>query len=49
MDAHKICTDRLHVSITRWKDGKNFLVNKFESREDLIQVSRLKVGNIIVV
>lgn len=37
VDAHKICTDRLHVSITRWKDGKNFLVNKFESREDLIQ------------
>jgi len=37
VDAHKICTDRLYVSITRWKDGKNFLISKFESREDLIQ------------
>lgn len=38
VDAHKLCTDRVHISLTRWKDGKNFLVNKFDTREELIQV-----------
>jgi hypothetical protein len=37
VDAHKICSGRVHISITRWKDGKNFLVNQFDSREELIQ------------
>lgn len=38
VDAHKICSGRLHVSLTRWKDGKNVIVNQFDSREELIQV-----------
>lgn len=38
VDAHKICSGRLNVSLTRWKDGKNWLVNTFDTREELIQV-----------
>ena len=41
MDAHKTCSGRLYVSLTRWKDGKNVLVNQFDTREELIQVIRL--------
>ncbi|CAF0713096.1 unnamed protein product [Brachionus calyciflorus] len=37
VDAHKLCSDKVHISLTRWKDGKNFLVNQFDSREELIQ------------
>lgn len=37
IDAHKICSGRLLISLTRWKDGKNVLVSEFDSREDLIQ------------
>ena len=38
-DAHKKCSGRLHVSLTSAKNGKNLIVNKFNSKEDLIQVS----------
>lgn len=38
VDAHKLCSGRVHISLTRWKDGKNFLVNQFDTREELIQV-----------
>jgi hypothetical protein len=37
VDAHKICSNRVHISVTRWKDGKNFIINQFDSREELIQ------------
>jgi hypothetical protein len=37
VDAHKLCSGRVHISLTRWKDGKNLIVNQFESREELIQ------------
>jgi patatin-like phospholipase domain-containing protein 2 len=37
VDAHKICSGRVHISITRWRDGKNFIVNQFDTREELIQ------------
>ena len=37
VDAHTICSNRLHISLTKWKDNSNWLVNKFDTREDLIQ------------
>ena len=37
IDAHKICSGRLFISLTRWKDGKNVIVSQFDSREELIQ------------
>ncbi|KAJ8003595.1 hypothetical protein DPEC_G00149970 [Dallia pectoralis] len=37
-DAHSIAGDRLHISITHLKSGKNSVVSHFASREDLIQV-----------
>lgn len=37
VDAHTICSNRLHISLTKWKDNRNWLVNTFDTREDLIQ------------
>ena len=37
-NAHEICTKRLHISMTRVRDGKNVIVNEFRSRQELIQV-----------
>ncbi len=37
VDAHKICSGRVFVSLTRWRDGKNFLVSQYDTREELIQ------------
>ncbi|KAK2856693.1 hypothetical protein Q5P01_005428 [Channa striata] len=36
-DAHNLATDCLHVSITHSKSGKNHVVSRFTSREELIQ------------
>ncbi|XP_003977633.1 patatin-like phospholipase domain-containing protein 4 isoform X1 [Takifugu rubripes] len=36
IDAHHLATDRLHVSITNLKSGKNHLVSRFTSRDELI-------------
>ncbi|CAF3354163.1 unnamed protein product [Rotaria sp. Silwood1] len=37
-NAHEICSGRLFISLTRWKDNKNVIINQFHSREELIQV-----------
>ncbi|XP_073210538.1 patatin-like phospholipase domain-containing protein 4 isoform X3 [Lepidochelys kempii] len=37
-NAHEIAENRLFVSITNTKNGKNYLVSNFSSREDLIKV-----------
>ncbi|CAF1236205.1 unnamed protein product [Adineta steineri] len=37
-NAHEICTGRLYISLTRWKDNKNVVISQFHSREELIQV-----------
>ncbi|XP_067417107.1 patatin-like phospholipase domain-containing protein 4 isoform X2 [Emydura macquarii macquarii] len=37
-NAHEIAENRLYVSITNTKNGKNYLVSNFASREDLIKV-----------
>jgi patatin-like phospholipase domain-containing protein 2 len=37
-NAHEICSGRLFISLTRWKDHKNVVVNQFHTREELIQV-----------
>ncbi|XP_028810662.1 patatin-like phospholipase domain-containing protein 2 [Denticeps clupeoides] len=36
-EAHLLTSDRLHVSLTRVSDGKNVLVSKFSSKDELIQ------------
>lgn len=38
-NAHKLASGRLHVSLTRFSDGKNVVVNQFDSKEELIQAS----------
>jgi len=37
-DAHKRASGRLNISVTRVSDGKNVLINQFDSKEDLIKV-----------
>ncbi|CAF3538558.1 unnamed protein product [Rotaria socialis] len=37
-NAHEICSGRLYISLTRWKDNKNVIVNQYHTREELIQV-----------
>lgn len=36
-DAHLRCNGHLHISCTRVSDGKNVLLNQFDSKDDLIQ------------
>ncbi|XP_037129870.1 patatin-like phospholipase domain-containing protein 4 [Syngnathus acus] len=36
-NAHVLASDRLHVSLTHSRSGKNLIVSRFNSREDLIQ------------
>ncbi|XP_034468802.1 patatin-like phospholipase domain-containing protein 4 isoform X2 [Hippoglossus hippoglossus] len=36
-DAHSLATDRLHVSITHSRSGRNHIVSRFTSREELIK------------
>ncbi|XP_037546620.1 patatin-like phospholipase domain-containing protein 4 [Nematolebias whitei] len=36
-EAHSVATDRLHVSITHSKSGKNCVVSRFTSRDELIE------------
>ena len=33
------CSGRLHVSLTKVYDGKNMVISKFDTREELIEVS----------
>ncbi|KAG6464243.1 hypothetical protein O3G_MSEX014377 [Manduca sexta] len=37
LDAHKIVSGKLHISLTRVYDGKNVMVSEFPTREDLLQ------------
>lgn len=37
-DSHKVASGRLHISLTRFSDGQNVIVNQFDSKEELIQV-----------
>lgn len=39
-DAHERASGKLHVVMTRLKDMKKVVVNEFETRQDLIDVSR---------
>jgi len=38
-NAHEIVNGRLHVSMTRVKDGKNVVFTEFASRTELVQVN----------
>lgn len=37
-DAHLKCNGKLHVSLTRVRDGKNVIISEFSSRDELMQV-----------
>ena len=37
-DAHIKASGQLHISLTRVSDGKNVVVNQYDSKEDLIRV-----------
>uniref|UniRef100_A0A8C8RZ63 Patatin like phospholipase domain containing 4 n=1 Tax=Pelusios castaneus TaxID=367368 RepID=A0A8C8RZ63_9SAUR len=37
-NAHEIAENRLYISVTSTKNGRNYLVSNFASREDLIKV-----------
>ncbi|XP_017384917.1 patatin-like phospholipase domain-containing protein 5 isoform X1 [Cebus imitator] len=37
-DAHVLASQRLGVSLTRWPDGRNFIITDFATRDELIQV-----------
>ena len=37
-NAHELCSGRLSISLTRWKDNKNVMINEYHTREELIQV-----------
>ncbi|TNN27730.1 Patatin-like phospholipase domain-containing protein 4 [Liparis tanakae] len=34
--AHRLATGRLHVSMTHYKSGENYILSTFNSREELI-------------
>ncbi|XP_069377455.1 patatin-like phospholipase domain-containing protein 4 isoform X3 [Paralichthys olivaceus] len=36
-DAHSLATERLHVSITHSRSGRNHIVSRFTSREELVK------------
>ncbi|CAF0754116.1 unnamed protein product [Didymodactylos carnosus] len=36
-NAHELCSNRLYISLTRWKDNKNVIISQYNSREELIQ------------
>ncbi|KAM6892806.1 patatin-like phospholipase domain-containing protein 4 [Lycodopsis pacificus] len=36
-EAHRLATDRLHVSLTHSRSGKNHIMSKFTSREELVK------------
>ncbi|KAG1672882.1 Patanin-like phospholipase domain-containing protein [Nymphon striatum] len=36
-NAHVLCSGRLFISLTRWKDYKNVIVSEYDSKQDLIQ------------
>lgn len=40
-DAHLKANGRLSISVTRISDGKNVIINKFKSKEELIKVSHM--------
>lgn len=42
-NAHEIVENRLYVSVTNVRNGKNYLFSSFASREDLIKVMKLHV------
>lgn len=48
LDAHKMATGRLYVSVTCREAGSNTLACEFESRESLIKVSHCFLSTLIV-
>jgi patatin-like phospholipase domain-containing protein 5 len=43
-NCHILASQRLGISMTRWPDGKNFIVTDFATRDEFIQVSQLGPG-----
>ena len=40
-DAYKLCSGKLHISLTRCSDWQNIVVSEFHSNDDLVDVSIL--------
>lgn len=40
-EAHHLASNRLHISITDLKSGKNHIISRFTSREELVKVRTL--------
>lgn len=38
VNAHELCSERLFISLTRYRDFKNVVVSQFDTRDELIQV-----------
>nr|XP_046238661.1 patatin-like phospholipase domain-containing protein 4 isoform X2 [Scatophagus argus]XP_046238662.1 patatin-like phospholipase domain-containing protein 4 isoform X2 [Scatophagus argus]XP_046238663.1 patatin-like phospholipase domain-containing protein 4 isoform X2 [Scatophagus argus] len=36
-EAHSLANDRLHISMTHFKSGKNYIVSRFTTREELVK------------
>jgi patatin-like phospholipase domain-containing protein 2 len=47
-DCHHKLTGRLYVSVTRVSDGKNVLINQFNSKDDVIRVIAIILNSITV-
>lgn len=45
-NAHEIAENRLFISVTSAKNGKNHLLSNFVSREDLVKVGDLRITSI---
>lgn len=39
-EAYKLCSRKLHISLTRCSDWENVVVSEFHSNEDLVDVSK---------
>ena len=45
-DAHRIATDRLHISMTDRQTNKNLIVSSFDSKEHVIKVGVVSFSEI---
>lgn len=38
-NAHELCTGRLRISVTRFRDMENIILDEFQTKDELIDVS----------
>lgn len=42
-NAHELCTGRLRISVTRFRDMENVVLSEFHTKEELIDVRALSL------